>query len=253
LPTDYPRPSHQTFRGAHQHLILSVELLESIRNLSRRERVTTFMTVLAAFQVLLYRYTSQEDMVIGMPIGNRNRTEIEGLIGFFINTLVLRTDMSGDPTFQQLLQRVREVTLAAYAHQDLPFEKLVDEFQPRRDPSRNPLFQVAFTFQNASNEQLKLDGLRSSYLPVENLNSKFDLTVIAQDLQQGLYISFQYSTDLFAPTTIVQMQKYFEQLLYSILAQPKARLSQLEMFSEEESLLFEKPIEIEDLNTSFIF
>ena len=148
LPTDHPRPVKQSFRGARQPLSLPESLTTAVNELSRREGVTQFMTLLAAFQVLLYRYSGQEDVVVGSPIANRNRTEIEGLIGFFVNTLVLRADLSEKPTFKELLQRVRDVCLEAYAHQDLPFEKLVEELRPERDLSRNPLFQVMFVLQN---------------------------------------------------------------------------------------------------------
>ena len=148
LPTDHPRPAKQSFRGARQPISLPQSLTAAVNELSRREGVTQFMTLLAAFQVLLYRYSGQEDIVVGSPIANRNRTETEGLIGFFVNTLVLRADLSGKPTFKELLQRVRNVCLQAYAHQDLPFEKLVEELRPERDLSRNPLFQVMFVLQN---------------------------------------------------------------------------------------------------------
>ncbi|MFB3092706.1 MAG: condensation domain-containing protein, partial [Dehalococcoidia bacterium] len=150
LPTDRPRPAVETFRGAQQFLLLPDALTRSLKALSQREEVTLFMTLLAAFQTLLHRYTGQDDILVGFPIANRNRAEIEGLIGFFVNTLVLRTDLSGEPTFRELLGRVREVALDAYTHQDLPFEKLVAELHPERDISRNPLFQVIFQLFNTS-------------------------------------------------------------------------------------------------------
>ena len=139
----------QSFRGAAQSLALSTELSEALTALSQQEKVTLFMTLLAAFETLLHRYTGQEDILVGTPIANRNRNELEGLIGFFVNTLVLRTDLSGNPSFRELLRRVREVTLGACAHQDVPFEMLVEELQPERDLSRTPLFQVMFVLQNA--------------------------------------------------------------------------------------------------------
>ncbi|MGH9893434.1 MAG: condensation domain-containing protein, partial [bacterium] len=144
LPTDRPRPAVESFRGAHQSIVLSKELTDAVKALSRREKATLFMTLLAAFQVLLCRYTGQEDIVVGTPIANRSRVEFEGLIGFFLNTLALRADLSGNPSFLELLARVREVAFEAYAHQELPFEKLVEELQPERSLSRNPLFQVLF-------------------------------------------------------------------------------------------------------------
>jgi hypothetical protein len=160
LPTDRPRPEVQTFNGAFRSFKFAVGLGNSINDLCQQENCTMFMVLLAAFQTLLYRYSGQEEIVVGADIANRNREEIEPLIGFFINQLVMRTDLSGAPTFRELLQRVREVCLGAYAHQDLPFEKLVEELQPERDPSRSPLFQVKLVLQNASTgEKLDLPGL----------------------------------------------------------------------------------------------
>src|SRR5262249_27082726 len=146
LSTDYPRPRLQTFNGAKKASMLGRELADRLSALSRQKGLTLFMTLLAAFKTLLYRYTAQEDIVVGTPIAGRNRIELENLIGFFVNTLVLRTDFSGNPTFHELLDRVREVTLGAYAHQDLPFEKLVEELQPVRTLGNPPLFQVTFRF-----------------------------------------------------------------------------------------------------------
>ncbi len=150
LPTDHPRPAAQSFRGSHQSLLLPNSVSERLKALSRQEGVTLFMTLLAAFTILLHRYTDQDDLIVGTPIANRNRLEIEGLIGFFVNTLVMRTDLSGNPTFRELLQRVREACLGAYAHQDLPFERLVEELHLERNLGRNPLFQVMFVLQNTS-------------------------------------------------------------------------------------------------------
>jgi hypothetical protein len=162
MPSDRPKPAVQTYQGATQFLQLPKSLSEALEALSQREGVTLFMTLLAAFQTLLYRYTQQEDIPVGSPIANRNRSEIEGLIGFFVNSLVLRTDLSGNPTFRELLSRVREVALGAYAHQDLPFEKLVEELHPERSLNQNPLFQVVFALQNAPMETLELPGLTLS-------------------------------------------------------------------------------------------
>src|SRR5262249_27736346 len=147
LPTDRSRPAAQSYRGAQQTLIISKQIMERLKALSQEQGVTLFMTLLATYQTLLYRYSGQEDILIGTPIANRNRAEIEGLIGFFVNTLVLRTDLSGQPQFFELLKRVKEVALAAYSNQDVPFEKLVEELQPERDMSRSPLFQVMFALQ----------------------------------------------------------------------------------------------------------
>ncbi|MEG4325976.1 condensation domain-containing protein, partial [Microcoleus sp. herbarium5] len=159
LPTDFSRPAVQSYKGDRQLFELPEQLTEAIRQLSHREKTTVFMTLLAAFKTLLYRYTGQEDILVGSPIANRNSSETESLIGFFVNTLVLRTDLNGNPTFRELLSRVREVALGAYAHQDVPFEKLVEELQPNRDLSHSPLFQVMFAFQNASEFALELPGL----------------------------------------------------------------------------------------------
>src|SRR5262249_8415456 len=148
LHTDHPRPAAQSFRGAHERMTIPADLISEVKDLSRREGVTLFMTLLAAFKLLLHKYTKQDDIVVGLPVAGRNRAELENLIGFFVNSLVLRTDLSGDPVFRELLARVRAIALDAYAHQDLPFEKLVEELQIHRDLSRNPLFQVTFQLIN---------------------------------------------------------------------------------------------------------
>src|SRR6185295_1581693 len=170
---DKPRPPVQTYRGAFHPVELSAELSAQLRDLSRRHGATLFMTLLAAFELLLCRYAGQEQVLVGSPIANRNRSETEGLIGFFVNTLVLRGDVRGNPSFHELLRRVREAALGAYAHQDLPFEKLVEELQPDRDMSRSPLFQVMFVLQNIPNESLTLPGLQLSGLGSEDTTSKF--------------------------------------------------------------------------------
>ena len=175
LPIDKPRPPVQTYRGAHHPLQLSAELSAQLRELSRRHGSTLFMTLLAAFDLLLCRYAGQEQVLVGSPIANRNRSETEGLIGFFVNTLVLRGDVRGNPSFRELLRRVRETALGAYAHQDLPFEKLVEELQPERDMSRSPLFQVMFVLQNAPGEALELEGLSLSGVESAGETAKFEL------------------------------------------------------------------------------
>jgi non-ribosomal peptide synthetase component F len=189
LPTDRPRPPVQTYRGASQYSELSATLTEKINALSKQEGVTLFMTLLAVFKVLLYRLTGQEDIVVGSPVANRNHSEIEGLIGFFINTLVLRTNLSGNPTFRQLLNRIREVTLGAYAHQDLPFEKLVEELQPERDLGRSPLFQIFFNMLNFERVKLGLHGLKIENFSFPELYSKFDLTVLASEQNQQIRLA----------------------------------------------------------------
>src|SRR6185369_10941736 len=177
LPSDRPRPSALSFRGGRQRVLLSEALTTAIKSLSAQEGATLFMTLLAAFQALLYRYSGQEDVVVGSNIAGRNRKEIEGLIGFFVNNLVLRTDLSGNPTFRQILGRVRDVCLNAYAHQDLPFDWLVEELQPDRSLSHNPLFQVMFNLQNMPASNLELPGLTLTSLNVHTHTSRFDLTL----------------------------------------------------------------------------
>ena len=179
LPTDRPRPPVPSNQGAHFAFDLPAPLTQALKELSRREGATLFMTLLAAFQVLLHRYSGQDDIAVGTPIAGRRRTELEGLIGFFVNTLVLRTDLAGNPTFSELLARVRDSALGAYTHQDLPFEKLVEELSPSRDMSRNPLFQVMFVLQNAPDAAPALQGVQASRLPLAGHSAKFDLTLIA--------------------------------------------------------------------------
>jgi amino acid adenylation domain-containing protein/thioester reductase-like protein len=234
LPTDRPRPTVQTFRGASLFLALPEPLSQKLKSLSQRSGVTLFMTLLAAFQTLLYRYTGQEDICIGSPIANRNRSETEDLIGFFVNTLILRTDMSENPSFQELLGRVREMTLGAYAHQDLPFEQLVEALQPERNLSHHPLFQVMFVLQNAPMSALELPDLTLSPLERESSTAKFDLTLSMEDTEQGLVGSLEYNTDLFDTATISRMREHFQTLLEGIVANPEQRLSDLSLLTQQE-------------------
>ena len=234
LPTDHPRPAVQTFRGAHQSLVLPKHLQEGFKALSRQEGATQFMTLLAAFNVLLYRYTSQDDLIVGTPIANRNRLETEGLIGFFVNALVLRTDLSGNPSFRDLLRRVREVCLGAYGHQDLPFDRLVEELHVKRDLSRNPLFQVMFVLHNASLRTVELPGLTLSPVEGDSETAHFDLTLQILDTERGLTAAFVYNTDLFEAPTIARMLGNFQILLEAIVANPEQRLSDLPLLTETE-------------------
>jgi len=213
LPTDRPRPPIQTYKGATESFTLSESLTAALQALSREEGSTLFMTLLAAFDTLLYRYTGQKDIVVGSPIANRNRSEIEGLIGFFVNTLVLRTGLSGNPTFRELLGQVREMTLGAYAHQDVPFEMLVDELQPERDLSRTPLFQVMFVLQNAPMPLQGQSGLTFSPLEVDSRTAKFDLTLFMVETAQGLSGAWEYNTDLFDGDTMRRLVGHFQVLL----------------------------------------
>jgi len=241
LPTDHPRPAMQTFQGAHQSLVLPTHLKDGFKALSRQEGVTLFMTLLAAFKVLLNRYTSQDDLLVGTPIANRNRQETEGLIGFFVNALVLRTDLSGDPSFRELLRRVREVCLGAYSHQDLPFDRLVEELHLKRDLSRNPLFQVMFALQNAPLRALELPGLTLSPVEGDSETAHFDLTLQIVDTGQELTAAFVYNTDLFEAGTIARMLGNFQTLLEGIVADPEQRLSDLPLLTttERQQLLVE--------------
>lgn len=233
LPTDYPRPLVQTYPVARQPLELPKELTSALLALSQREGVTLFMTLLAAFKTLLYRYTEQEDIIVGSVIANRNQAEIKGLIGVFDNTLVLGTDIGGNPSFRQLLGRVREVVSGAYAHQDLPFEKLVEELQPKRDLSRSPLFQVMFNLQDAPMPVLELSSLTLTPLEVHNLTA-FDLTLSLVNTEQRLIGFFEYNTDLFDATTITRMSGHFQTLLIGVAANPDRCLCDLPLLTKAE-------------------
>ena len=234
LPSDRPRPPVESFEGATVPFVLSKELSDSIKELSRQEGLTLFMTLLAAFDTLLLRYSGQSDVVVGSPIANRNRSEIEGLIGFFVNTLALRTDLSGNPTFRELMARVRDVALDAFAHQDLPFERLVKEIQPDRDLSRTPLVQVMFALQNASDSSLRIGSLDLSQVHVSSETSKFDLTLHAWETDTGLSGLWEYNTDLFDGTTISRMTGHLETLLQGIVNDPDQKLSDLPLLTDSE-------------------
>ncbi|TRT77992.1 MAG: amino acid adenylation domain-containing protein, partial [Microcystis sp. M_OC_Ca_00000000_S217Cul] len=235
LPTDHPRPAVQSFVGTQQEFSLSPKLSQALNELSRQQGVTLFMTLLAAFDALLYRYTGSSDILVGTPIANRNRGEIEGLIGFFVNTLVMRTDVSDNPSFSHLLTRVREVTMDAYAHQDLPFEMLVEALQPERDLSHTPLFQVAFVLQNTPKSEIAMTGLTVTDLPPENTTAKFDLTLAMVNTDDGLKGVWEYNTDLFESSTIERLSGHFLNLLGGIAANPQARISQLPLLTESET------------------
>ncbi|WP_445310266.1 amino acid adenylation domain-containing protein [Microcoleus vaginatus] len=229
LPYDRPRPAVQTFRGARQCLTLSKDLTSALKTLSQQEGVTLFMTLLAAFKTLLYRYTEQDDIVVGTVSAGRNRPEIEGLIGFFLNTLVLRTDMSGSASFRHLLGRVREITLGAYAHEDLPFEKLIQTLQPDRNLSHNPLFQVAFVLEPPM-PSLNC-GWTMSQLDIQTDTAKLDLTLELDERPEGIIGRFEYNTDLFDASTISRMIDHFQTLLEGIVADPDKRLWELPLLT----------------------
>ncbi|HEU4556305.1 MAG TPA: non-ribosomal peptide synthase/polyketide synthase [Longimicrobium sp.] len=234
LPTDHPRPPVQTHRGATVPVELSLELLERLQALGRSEGTTLYMTLLGAFQVLLSKYAGSEDVVVGSPIAGRTRAEVEALIGFFVNTLVLRTDLSGDPSFRKVLGRVREATLGAYEHQELPFEKLVAELQPDRSLSHSPLFQVSFTLQNAEGGGGALPGLRVGGVDSALEIAKFDLSLAFTATPQGLRGALNYSTDLFERGTIERMLGHLERVLEQVADNPDMRLSRLALAGSEE-------------------
>ena len=234
LLTDRPRPTVQSTRGARQSIVIPKPVSDALKELSRREDATLFTTLLAAFHTLLGRYTGEEDIVVGSPIAGRTQAETEGLVGFFVNTLALRLDLSGDPTFRQLLHRAREVTMGAYAHQQLPFEKLVEELQPERDLRRTPVFQVAFAYQNVPSHKLNLSGLTLHSEPAEIGTAKFDLMLYMWQRGDGLRAVLEYNLDLFDAATISRLLGSFQTLLESITLGPDRRLSELPLLSNDE-------------------
>jgi amino acid adenylation domain-containing protein len=234
LPTDRPRPTVQTYRGAIQGFVFPALLTEALKALSRQAGVTLYMTLLAALQTLLHRYTGQHDIVVGSPIAGRTRVETEALIGFFVNNLVLRTKLSGNPPFHELLHRVREVAMGAYAHQELPFEKLVEELQPERSLSYAPLFQVMFAFQNAPRPPLALPGLTLSQLNIDCGTAKFDLTLSMWEEAGSLTGTVEYSTDLFDSSTVTRMFRYLQTVLEGVVAHPEQRLADLPLLPAAE-------------------
>ncbi len=235
LPADRPRPAAQTFRGAVETLALPADLARRLAGLSRRAGTTLFMTLLAVFQELLRRYTGQEDLCVGSPIANRARVELEGLIGFFVNTLVLRADLSADPSTLDLLGRVRDMTLEAYAHQDLPFEWLVGELGSERSLSHTPLFQVMLALQNAPAERLRVHDLELAVVGVERGVAKFNLELALSATGDGITGAAEYNRDLFDATTIRRLLRHFDTLLRTAAAAPERRLSELSLLADEEA------------------
>ena len=234
LPTDRPRPESQDFSGAALSFRLTPEFSSALRAFCRREGATVYMTLLAAFQTLLQRMTGQDDLAVGAPIAGRNRAETEGVIGFFVNTLVLRARFAGDPTFRELLAQVKETTLGAYAQQDLPFERLVEELQPERDRGRNPLVQVVFALQNVPATSFDAPGLVLRPEEVPSTTTRFDLELHVWDTPEGLRGDLVYSVALFERDTAARLLRYFQTLLRSIVADAGARLSELELLDESE-------------------
>ncbi|HEU4324676.1 MAG TPA: condensation domain-containing protein, partial [Roseiflexaceae bacterium] len=234
LPTDRPRPTVQTFNGGSHWFTIPPALTAGLHQLSKREGASLFMTLLAGFQALLARWSGQDDIVVGTPIANRTRPEIEGLIGFFVNTLVLRTTMSDNPSFRELLARVRETTLGAYDHQDLPFERLVEELRPARDLSRSALFQAMLVLQNTPMPAIKLQGLTLQILPVATATTKFDLEISLIEAGGGLSAQLDYNTDLFDAATIARFAEHFLALLDGAVADPALPIARLPLLTEAE-------------------
>jgi hypothetical protein len=234
LPSDRPAPPLQTYAGASRAFSLSLKLSNAIKAWGQQESATPFMTLLAAFNVLLQRYTMQQDISVGTPIAGRHLPQLESLIGFFANTLVLRTSLSGDPTFREVLRRTREVALSAYANQDVPFEKIVEMLQPERDLSHSPLFQVLFGMQDISLTGFELAGLTVSVMGVEGSTAKFALSLDMWDEPEGLMGRLEYNTDLFDAATVAQMSIHFEALLESIAENPDRSISALSILTSEQ-------------------
>jgi amino acid adenylation domain-containing protein len=234
LLTDRQRPAVQSYRGAWKSIVLNDRLCQALDVFSQGERASLFMTLLAAFNVLLCRYSGQDDIVIGTPIAGRNRSEVEDLIGFFVNALVLRTDLAGDPTFRELLGRVRDGALDAYAHQDLPFEKLVEEVAPERNPGHAPLTQVMFAYQNFPDSPIEMSGCSVQPLDIDTGIAKFDLTLQVSKKSYGMRCVLAYGTDLFDSETIARMLGHFRTLLEAIVTDPNRRISELPILDEAE-------------------
>ncbi|APR77523.1 Malonyl CoA-acyl carrier protein transacylase [Minicystis rosea] len=234
LPTDRPRPKVQSFRGATRHFVLPTELTAAVKELARREGATLYMTLLAAYDVLLHRYSGQDDIVVGTPIAGRTRAETEGLVGFFLNTLVMRARLAPDMTFKELLAHVKETALGAYAHQDMPFERLVPELAPEPDPSRSPLFQVIFNLQNAPREGIGLGGVKIRGAVADGGAAKVDLALIMTDTPRGLAGRIDYATDLFEGATIERFVRQLETLLASAVRAPQTRVRELEVLPDDE-------------------
>ena len=248
LPTDRLRPAVPSHRGAVEQMDLSDTLSRELDNLCKEEGTTLFMTLLAAFKVLIHRYTGQTDICVGMPIANRNRAETEHLIGFFINNLVLRSDLSGNPTFQSFLAQVREETLNAYAHQDIPFEKLVEELQPERSLSYMPLFQLMFMVQNVPAGEFGLHDLNLSEVRVGNATAKYDLSFYITELEDHLFVFVLYNSDIFDAATIKRLLEHYQTLLEGIVTNRRQRIAELPLLTQTEQDLF---IEINHTRTEY--
>ena len=235
LPLDFARPAVQSVKGSRKHFLVEQSLNDKLKQLAQEESVTQYMLLLAAFKVLLYKYSGQTDICVGTPIANRTLPEVEPLIGFFVNTLALRSDLDGNPGFRDLLNAVKTTTLEAYTNQEVPFERIVDRIENDRDRSRTPIYQVVFALQNAPSESFRKLGDAQVELEPRNFDiSKFDLTFNLSETKEGLDIEVEYCTDLFLPETIDLLAAHYEELLKSILANPQARLDDLSAVGLEE-------------------
>ncbi len=234
LPTDFTRPAVTSYKGTEIPFAIERESYEGFKRLCESQGATLFMGLLGVFKTLLMRYSGQEDLLVGTPIANRNRKETEDIIGFFVNTLVIRTDVSDNPSFVKLLERIKEKTLQAYAHQDVPFERLVEELQPERSLSHNPLFQVMFVLQNTPLSDLQLPDLRLTPIEMEGATVKFDLSLSMAETEKGLEGAWEYNSDLFAPETIQRMIRNFQTLLAAIVTNPSLQLAELPVVTATE-------------------
>lgn len=235
FPTDFPRPPIQNFHGARVYVTYPKSLLDGLKELSRREGVTMFMTLMAAYKTLIYRYTNQHDLLISTPIGTRLRPETENLVGYLLNLLIVRTDLSGNPTFRELLKREQDACVGAFAHQEVPFGKLVQELKPTQDPSRNPIAQVAFLYLDFPEATaMQFLGLTASHIDIDNGASRFDITLAMTETPEGFTISIEYIRDIFAHKRMERMAQHLQVLLEGIVANPDARLSDLPVLTPEE-------------------
>ena len=235
FPTDFPRPPIQNFRGARVYVSYPKSLLDGLKELSRREGVTMFMTLMAAFKTLIYRYTNQHDILISTPIGTRLRPETENLVGYLLNLLIVRTDLSGNPTFRELLKREQDACVGAFAHQEVPFGKLVQELKPKQDPSRNPIAQVAFLYLDFPEATaMQFLGLTANHIDIDNGASRFDITLAMTETPDGFTVSIEYIRDIFEHGRMERMAKHLQVLLEGIIANPDAHLSDLPILTLEE-------------------
>ncbi|MBH8561813.1 condensation protein [Nostoc sp. CENA67] len=233
MPSDRPRPTVQSYNGDSQFFVLEKAITEKLKTLYQREGITLFMTILAAFKILLHWYTKQEDIVVGTDIANRNQLETKGLIGFFVNQLVLRTNLSDNPSFKDLLKQVRQTTLDAYVHQDLPFDKLVEVLNPKRNLSQTPLFQVKLVLENTQNHTFDFLGLKITPINLIKQAVQFDLLLELTEFEQGLFGLWEYNTDMYETTTITQISANFQLLLKAVATQPEASLNELKKIIDE--------------------